>query len=122
MFEQAKPKAKRLEFKHTKFLNEDQMLTRIPEEYKKDGQKIYMKDCIGNEYIVECTKSEMTGFVETNVVGFSNERMLNEQKSRMEELFNYQSSKDYAPSTYAERINENDSFQEMMDLSRSLIK
>jgi len=122
MFEQAKPKAKRLEFKHTKFLNEDQMLTRIPEEYKKDGQKIYMKDCIGNEYIVECTKSEMTGFIETNVVGFSNERMLNEQKSRMEELFNYQSSKDYAPSTYQERINENDSFQEMMDLSRSLIK
>lgn len=122
MFEQAKPKAKRLEFKHTKFLNEGQMLTRIPEEYKKDGQKIYMKDSVGNEYIVECTKSDKSGFVEMNVVGYTNERALNEQKARMEELFSYQSSKDYAPSTPKERIEESNSFQEMMDLSRSLMK
>ena len=37
-------KAKRLIFKNTRFINESQMLDRIPEEYKVDGQKIYMKD------------------------------------------------------------------------------
>lgn len=122
MFESKKPVAKRLEFKHTKFLNESQMLNRIPEEYKTDGQKIYMKDSIGNEYIVECTKSEKTGFVETNVVGFSNPKLLSEQKARMEQLFEYQSSKEFAPTTAKQRIEENQSFQDMMNLSRSLIK
>ena len=47
MYENKKPVAKMLEFKHTKFLNEAQMLSRIPEEYKNDGQKIYMKDSVG---------------------------------------------------------------------------
>ena len=122
MFESKKPVAKRLEFKHTKFLNEAQMLSRIPEEYKNDGQKIYMKDSIGNEYIVECTKSEKTGFIETNVVGFSNPKLLSEQKARMEQLFEYQSSKEFAPTTAKQRIEENNSFQDIMNLSRSLIK
>lgn len=122
MYEQAKPKAKRLEFKHTKFINESQMLTRIPEEYKVDGQKIYMRDCNGNEYIVECVKSEKTGFIETNVVGYNNEKKLNEQVNRINQLFNYETEKEFAPSTAKQRIEENDSFQEMMNLSRSLIK
>ena len=98
------------------------MLSRIPEEYKIDGQKIYMKDCIGNEYIVECTKSEKSGFIETNVVGFSNPKLLEEQKQRIEQLFDYQSAKDYAPTTVKQRIAENNSFQDIMNLSRSLIK
>lgn len=122
MYENSKPVAKRLEFKHTKFLNEAQMLNRIPEEYKNDGQKIYMKDSIGNEYIVECTKSEKTGFIETNVVGFSNPKLLSEQKERIEQLFDYQSSKEFAPTTAKQRIEENNSFQDLMNLSRSLIK
>lgn len=122
MFESKKPVAKRLEFKHTKFLNESQMLNRIPEEYKTDGQKIYMKDSIGNEYIVECVKSEKTGFIETNVVGFNNPKLLEEQKERIEQLFDYQSSKEFAPTTAKQRIEENNSFQDLMNLSRSLIK
>ena len=122
MYEQAKSKAKRLEFKHTKFLNEAQMLTRIPEEYKVDGQKIYMKDSVGNEYIVECAQSEKTGFVETNVVGYNNEKKLNEQMDRINQLFGYKTETEFAPSTAKQRIEENDSFQEMMNLSRSLIK
>ena len=122
MYESKKPVAKRLEFKHTKFLNESQMLSRIPEEYKTDGQKIYMKDSIGNEYIVECCKSEKTGFIETNVVGFNNPKLLSEQKERIEQLFDYQSSKEFAPTTAKQRIEENNSFQDLMNLSRSLIK
>ena len=122
MYENSKPVAKRLEFKHTTFLNEAQMLNRIPEEYKNDGQKIYMKDSIGNEYIVECTKSEKTGFIETNVVGFNNPKLLSEQKERIEQLFDYQSSKEFAPTTAKQRIEENNSFQDLMNLSRSLIK
>lgn len=122
MYESAKPKAKRLEFKHTKFLSEGQMLTRIPEEYKVDGQKIYMKDSVGNEYIVECTKSEKTGFVETNIVGYNNEKKLNEQMDRINQLFNYKTSNEFAPSTAKERVDEKNGFEDLMNLSRSLIK
>ena len=98
------------------------MLSRIPEEYKVDGQKIYMKDCIGNEYIVECTKSEKSGFIETNVVGYSNEKKLDEQMNRVNQLFEYKHENEFAPSTASQRIEENNSFQELMDLSRRLIK
>ena len=98
------------------------MLTRIPEEYKVDGQKIYMKDCDGNEYLVECTKSEKYGIIETNVLSYSNKQKMDEQINRINYLFGYESEKEFAPSTAKERIEENQSFQEMMDLSRSLIK
>lgn len=122
MYENAAPKAKRLRFKNTKFLNESQMLSRIPEEYKVDGQRIYMKDAADNEYLVECVKSETTGIIETNVLSYSNERLLSEQLDRVNQLFNYETSKDYAPATNKQRIEENSGFKEMMDLSRSLIK
>lgn len=122
MYENKKPQAKRLSFRHTKFLNEAQMLSRIPEEYKVDGQKIYMKDAANNEYIVECVKSEKSGFIETNIVGYSNDKLMNEQVNRIQELFDYKTNKDYAPTTVKERIDENDSFQGMMDLARDIIK
>lgn len=122
MFENTTPKAKRLLFKHTKFLNEEQMLARIPEEYKTDGQKIYMKDSVGNEYIVECTKCEKTGLIETNVVNFNNEQKMNEQRERIEQLFNYSHDTEFASRTPKQRIEESQSFQEMMDLARGLVK
>ena len=122
MYENSAPKAKRLRFKNTKFLNESQMLSRIPEEYKIDGQKIYMKDAADNEYLVECTKSEATGIIETNVISYSNERVLSEQLDRVNQLFNYETNKDYAPATAKQRIAENSNFEDFMNLSRSLIK
>ena len=67
---------KRLIFKKTTFVTESQMLSRIPEEYKVDGQKIYMKDCKGNEYIVECRKCDYNGNVETIVLNYNNEQIL----------------------------------------------
>ena len=118
LYENMTPKAKRLKFKHTKFLNESQMLSRIPDEYKKDGQRIYMQDAYDNEYIVECSKSENTGLIETNVVSYKNDTVLNEQVSRIQELFDYKSSNDFVPRSSAERINENKDFQDIMDLAR----
>lgn len=118
LYENMTPKAKRLKFKHTKFLNESQMLSRIPDEYKKDGQRIYMQDAYDNEYIVECSKSENTGLIETNVVSYKNDTVLNEQVNRIQELFDYKSSHDFAPRSSAERINENKDFQDIMDLAR----
>lgn len=122
MYESKKPVAKRLNFKHTKFLNEAQMLTRIPEEYKKDGQVIYMKDAALNEYVVECVKSEKSGLIETNVVSFNNEKAMNEQVSRIKELFEYEHEKPFTSTSRKVRVNEDKGFEDLMNLSRGLIK
>jgi len=122
LYENMKPMAKRLNFKHTRFLNESQMLSRIPEEYKRDGQVIYMKDANDNEYIVECVKSENTGFIETNVISYNNEKVMNEQVNRIQELFDYKTPNTYAPSSMKTRVDESKGFEDIMNLSRGLIK
>lgn len=122
MYENSKPVAKRLNFKHTRFLNEAQMLARIPEEYKNDGQVIYMKDAHENEYVVECVKSEKSGFIETNVISYNNQKVMNEQVDRINELFNYKTPNTYAPSSMQTRVDESKGFEDIMNLSRTLIK
>ena len=118
MYENAKPVAKRLKFKKTTFLNEAQMISKIPEEYKKDGQKIYMVDAADNEYIVECVKSEHSGLVETQVIGFENKTASAAQMNRINELFGYENEKPFAPMSNADKMNENKIFGDLMNLAR----
>lgn len=112
-------KTKRLIFKNTIFLNESQMLQRIPEEYKRDGQTIHMQDKEGNDYVVECVKSQTTGVIETNVINFVNEEKLNEQRNRIHELFNYDAKSTSGRNVSANQLNEMDSFKKFMDTARS---
>lgn len=100
-------KMKRLVFKHTKFLNEEHMLERIPEEYKVSGQRIMMKDAVDNEYIVEWVKDDRTGFVESNIVSYENKRIFNEQMDKMKMLMGYNSADQGYRTTKDVRINEN---------------
>ena len=116
MYENA-PKAKRLTFKHTKFLNESQVLTRIPEQYKVDGQVIYMCDKADNEYIVECVRSEKSGLIETNIVSHSNKKAMNEQMNRIQELMEFKTDTN---SRY-NQVNENKEFGNILDATRSKI-
>lgn len=121
MYESTKPVAKRLKFKKTNFINEEQMLSKIPEEYKKDGQKIFMVDAADNEYIVECVKSQHSGLIETQVTGYGNKTSAEKQMQRINELFNYETEKPFASMSNAEKIDENKIFGELMNLSRKNI-
>lgn len=120
LFKESAPKPKRLHFKHTKFLNESKMLTLIPEEYKRDGQKIFMVDSAGNEYTVMCENCVATNSVEVNVVGYNNQNVLNEQVDRMNELFDYKTKSVFTKQTPQERVNENDAFMEMMKTMKNI--
>lgn len=113
--ENAKPKTKMLKFKHTRFINESQMLSRIPEEYKLDGQRIHMIDADSNEYIVECTLSEKSGNVETLVVSHKNKKVMNEQVDKMFHLMGFETPKNQTPN---ERINEATEFERVLDIVR----
>ena len=114
---ESKPGAKRLRFKHTKFLNESQVLTRIPEQYKVDGQVIYMCDKADNEYIVECVRSERSGVIETNIVSHSNKTAMNEQMSRIQELMGFKTNTNDRYS----QINENKEFGDILNTARTKI-
>ena len=116
MYENIKPK--RLKFTHTRFMNESQMLSRIPEEYKKNGQVIYMQDKTGDEYQIVC-ESNANGNIETNIIGFNNRKLMTEQMSRIQELFKYNSN-DYSGKTVKPlRESENETFKTLMDQVRN---
>jgi hypothetical protein len=110
-------KPKRLVFKHTKFINESYMLSRIPEEYKKDGQIIHMKDMAGNEYIVECQASS-TGYIETNIKGYSNKELMTEQMKRISQLMNYKVGDNLNESVKSFRADKNNDFENMFTITR----
>ena len=122
MYESKVLSPKRLVFKKTTFINEKQVLSRIPEEYKVDGQKIYMKDSKGNEYIVECAKCNHNGRIETTIVNYNNQTILNEKLNRMKELFDYDSAKAYGGSNANMRVNESKNFNDLMNHARQLSK
>ena len=86
-------KMKRLHFNKTVFLNEEHMIKKIPDDMKVDGNKFYMKDSIGNEYLIECVKDKVIDdVIHTKVVDYTNKEKLDETFKRMKELYGYKSS------------------------------
>jgi hypothetical protein len=86
-------KMKRLNFSKTVFLNEAEMIKKIPDDMKIDGNKFYMKDAVGNEYLVECVKDKaINDIIHTKVVDYRNKEKIDETFKRMKELYGYKSS------------------------------
>ena len=86
-------KMKRLNFSKTVFLNEAEMIKKIPDDMKIDGNKFYMKDSVGNEYLVECVKDKVINdIIHTKVVDYKNQEKIDEAFKRMKELYGYKSS------------------------------
>lgn len=84
---------KRLVFKNTVFLNEENARKRVPEDYKTADNKFYMKDSIGNEYLVECAKDDKFDFIHTDVKLVTvSPKIVNEQLERMKGLTAYNSN------------------------------
>ena len=86
-------KMKRLNFSKTVFLNEAEMMKKIPDDMKIDGNKFYMKDAAGNEYLVECVQDKLLNdIIHTKVVDYKNKEKIDEAFKRMKELYGYKSS------------------------------
>ena len=96
-------KMKRLHYKNTVFLNEQQILNRVPEEFKTDGNRFYVKDASGTEYLVECLIDEQFDYPKLTVVSKLNENKANGELDRMRQLFGYESSEYF---TKAEKSGE----------------
>ena len=85
-------KMKRLHFNKTVFLNEEHMIKKIPDDMKFDGNRFFMKDSVGNEYLIECARDNvLEDVIHTNVVDYRNREKMNETFDRMKELYGYKS-------------------------------
>lgn len=96
LFKQNEGKMKRLHFNKTVFLNEEHMIKKIPDDMKVDGNKFFMKDSVGNEYLIECVKDKvLNDVIHTNVVDYRNKEKINETFNRMKELYGYKSENNH---------------------------
>ena len=106
-------KIKMLSFKNTQFISEGHMMSKIPDEYKTDGNKFIMRDSSDNQYLVEWSS-------EPKVTKKINMRLVNEQKERIKQLWGYKSA-EAKTSTSDFRVQENNEFADMVKKARKLM-
>lgn len=111
---------KRLHFKNTRFLSESQMLSKVPEDYKTDGNVFLMKDCTGAEFIVECTVDDRFNFAKFNVVTKPTKKALNEEFNRMEKLYEYKSEDYNTGTTNQSRKDEDCNVANMLNIMKNI--
>lgn len=105
-------KIKMVTLKKTRFLSEGHMMSMIPDEYKKEGNRFIMRDGIDNQYLVEWS-------AEPSVTKKPNMTLVNEQKERMRQLWGYRSAESNT-STPKLRIQEDNGFIDMVGKARKL--
>lgn len=106
----------KIKFKHTQFISEGHMLSKVPDEFKVEGKTFIMKDTADNEYLVEWNDKK------PNVTKRINKTQVNEEMKRIKALYDYK-SKDYFTTTNSQsRIQENKEFSDMINKARKLMK
>lgn len=98
-----------LNFKTTTFLNESQMISRIPDEYKVEGKRFKVKDAGANEFIVEWSEGE------ANILSYENKIKLNESIAKFNKLSSYNSKSQFSKTTAQSRMNENSEFTKILN-------
>lgn len=101
-----------LNFKNTTFLNESQMISRIPDEYKFDGNRFKVKDANQNEFIVEWVDGE------ASILSYENKTKLNESIEKFKKLSGYNSKNFFKTSSNQSRLNESNEFNKILDKAR----
>ena len=111
---------KRLHFKNTRFLSEAQLIKKVPEEYKTDGNRFYMRDNTGTDYLVECRVDKEYNHTTINVLNKINKTELNEQLNRMRNLSNYESGDYFTGTSTESRKTEDNMVSEMIDIMKRM--
>ena len=114
MFESKK--ISKLQFKHTQFISEGHMLSKVPDEFKVEGKRFIMKDSSDNEYLVEWTDKK------PNVTKKLNKTLVNEEMNRIKSLYGYKSKNYFGTSNAQTRIKEEKEFSDMLNKARKLMK
>lgn len=99
-----------IKFKNTLFVTENHMLSRVPDNFKVEGKKFIMKDKMNNEFLVEWHEEPIV----------TNKTKINEQKNRIQELFNYKRGE--SNTTNESRLTEDKKFSDILGKARKLMK
>lgn len=108
MFEGYAPKYK---FKRTGFLNEEHMLSLIPDEVRVENHKCIMEDARGTQYYVIWHEENPE---------YINKTQINEDISKIKSLMSFKPKK--LETTNSNRINEDKMVEGMMNRVRQLMK
>lgn len=104
-----------LNFKNTTFINESQMISRIPDDYKFNGNRFKVRDSSENEFIVEWKDDE------AQILSYENKKKLNESIDKFFKLSGYNSKDFFKKSTNQTRLSENKEFNEMIEKARKIM-
>lgn len=115
MFESGN-RIKRLSFKNTRFVNEEHVLSRVPDELKCEGSRFIMRDSDLTEYLVEWSSKN------PKVTRRLNFNMANEEKERIKNLWEYNSREHDSHTNHNVRLNEGNDVKGMLDKVRRLMK
>lgn len=109
-------KLKTVFFKKTQFLTEGHMLSKIPDEFKNEGEQFKMKDKTGNEYIVEWTNNR------GEIIGHNNKNGLTESLEKMKDLTNFKTSTSHSSKNDSMvcESNSTDSISKTLDIMRRI--
>lgn len=108
-------------FKKTEFLTEEHMISKIPDELKRDGNIFKMVDKNDNTYIIEWKRDIYKNESNPVILEHINDKMVNETLEKMKKLYNFKSTDNYTKATCQERINEsNDTFTSMLKTIRNI--
>ena len=113
-------RVKRLTYQHTKFMNESQIFSKIPEDFKVDGNKFIVRDATESEYLVEWCVDKKNNISEGRIIKERNLRETDKTIDRMAELMGYKSSSVYGRSSSRSTINENNNVKDMLDNIRNI--
>lgn len=106
---------KKLTFKNTVFLSEAQVMKKVPDDYKVDGNKFIMADKNNNQYLVECKVDDrFKDYTHLTVTKRETKEQLAEELGRMKELFGYKSTDFNKDSTVESRRREDKSLSKML--------
>lgn len=103
-------KMPRLKFKNTVFMTEEHAISKVPDDFKVDGKKFIMRDKNENEFLIEWSENPKA----------VNKTKINEQKNRVQELFNYKRMD--SNTTCDSRLNEDKQISDMLNKARKLMK
>ena len=119
-FQESKTPIKRLTYHHTKFINESQIFTKIPEDFKVDGNRFIVRDATDSEYLIEWCIDKKNNISEGKILNERNLKEADKAIDRMAELMGYNSSNIYGRNSSRSTVNENKNVEDMLNNIRQI--
>ena len=119
-FQESKTPIKRLTYHHTKFINESQIFTKIPEDFKVDGNRFIVRDATDSEYLIEWCIDKKNNISEGKILNERNLKEADKSIDRMAELMGYNSSNIYGRNSSRSTVNENKNVEDMLNNIRQI--